>query len=93
MICGNSINQTAIDSLSQSFPVLRCLNGRVAFDAGTQCLIVLFRKEQMRNTGFCRDLFLYQRYVRKQAQLFSCGNMHDVQAGVCLTCQLHCQFG
>ena len=26
MICGNSINQTAIDSLSQSFPVLRCLN-------------------------------------------------------------------
>ncbi len=47
----------------------------------------------MGDAGFCRNSFLCQRCVGKQTQLFSGGNMHDVQAGICFPCQLHSQFG
>ena len=49
MVCTNHCDTSIVKSLSQSLPVLHCLNGGITFDAGAERGVVLIAEIEMRN--------------------------------------------
>ena len=91
MICGDGEDASVGQSFDQGLLVVGSLDGRVAFDAGAQSLVVLVREEQVCRHGLGGDVGIAMG--GNHLQFAGGGDMGHVESCSCLGGQLEGQGG